>query len=303
MRVLVTGAAGFVGRYVVDALVRQGREPLLQDVVFPTPPEHQHWTFDLRDTQAMNEAIRDGKPDACIHLGAISFVPEAEKTPGRLLDVNVAGTTRLLDAMRNHAPSARILVVSTAQVYGTHPHNAAICESDPIRPTSLYAISKAAADFAALGYADAYGLDVMTARPGNHTGPGQADHFAVASFAAKIKAVALGRAKHIRIGNLESTRDFSDVRDVVAAYLLLLEKGHTATAYNISSGHHVKMAEIVDHLCDAAGVNPTRQIDPSLYRPTDAAPQLDTRRIQSHTSWQPQISVMQTLRDIYKTTD
>ncbi len=302
MRILVTGANGFVGQHLISAIEAAGHEPLLHDISFSNTPQHRHWTFDLCDREAMSSALKESKPDACIHLGAISYVPDGINDPATMLNVNVSGTVNILDAVREHTPDTRVLFISTSQVYGTHPHPTPIKEDDRLRPTSLYAMSKAAADVAALGYADAHGLDILTVRPGNHTGPGQAPPFAIASFATKIKAALDGKSDCIHIGNLESERDITDVRDVVKAYLLLLKSGQTGLSYNVSSGVHMKMSALVDQLCETAGIFPERRIEQSLYRPTDQSPRLDSTRISEHTGWKPQVETSDTLRDIYMAT-
>ncbi len=299
MRVLVTGADGFVGRYLVKALASAGDEPLLLDISFSSPVNHPSWCFDLRDSDAVHKLLSDTKPDASIHLAALSFVPDGIKDPAKMLSVNVAGTVNLLDALCKNIPDSPFLCISTSQVYGTHPGKSALHESDPLRPTSLYAISKAAADMAALGYSDAYGLNIITARPGNHTGPGQSPRFAIPAFAEKIFDAAQNNTKFISVGNLESVRDITDVRDVVKAYISLIKSGKSGNAYNISSGNHLKMSDVIDILCEIAGVFPERVIDADLFRPTDHSPHLDTSLIKAHTEWNPDIPVRKTVEDIY----
>ncbi len=221
------------------------------------------------------------------------------RNPDLVLSVNVRGTLNLLEAFRRHAPSARFLFVSTAQVYGMREEPAALDEEAPLAPLSMYAVSKAAADLAALAHAVHYGMPVMTARPSNHTGPGQAPRFAVAAFARQVREIAAGlRPAVIRTGNRESLRDFSDVRDVVRAYRLLLERGTPGRAYNIAGRTQVRIGDVLDRLCHLAGITPRIEDDPALMRPTDRAPVLDTARLRAETGWAPVYELDQTLRDM-----
>jgi GDP-4-dehydro-6-deoxy-D-mannose reductase len=254
---------------------------------------------DLRDPEAIAGLVARYRPHRCIHLGAVSFVPTAEADPAAVLCVNIAGTIAVLDAFRSRAPEARILVVSTAHVYGAGGADVPLTEDSPLLPVGMYAVSKAAADLAALSYAKHYGLQVLTARPCNHTGPGQSPRFAVPSFVAQLRAIRHGDSPPVlRVGNLESRRDFADVRDVAGAYRLLLEHGKPGNAYNISSQRLRTIGEILDMLCDLAGTHPERVTDPAKFRPTDCSPQLDLSRLRQDTGWKPEISMEQTLKDM-----
>lgn len=301
MRILVTGAGGFVGRHLVRELTQGGHEVLAfdQGLSSPVPGVTSSSTGDLRDAGAMSRLFASTRPDACVHLGGLSFVPAGKANPEIMLSVNIIGTVNVLEAVRTQVPACRILVVSTAQVYQAIAGGPPIGEDTPLLPTTVYAISKAAADLTSLVYAKRYGLQVMTARPNNHTGPGQSPQFAVPSFARQVKAIARGEAKPpLRVGNLESRRDLSDVRDVVRAYRLLIEKGRVGEAYNISSQNMVKMGAVLEELCRLAGLKPSLEVDPSLYRPADESPHVDTARIARATGWKPQIPFSQTLRDV-----
>jgi GDP-4-dehydro-6-deoxy-D-mannose reductase len=301
MRILVTGAGGFVGRHLIRELVGSHHEIVAFDASYSSPvvgAAASH-SGDLRDTEAVCRLFASIRPEACVHLGGVSFVPAGKSTPDIMLSVNIAGTVNVLDAVRSQSPNCRLLVVSTAQVYRATPDLPPITEDTPLRPVTLYGVSKAAADMATLAYAEQYGIDAMTARPNNHTGPGQSPQFAVPAFARQVKAVARGEAKPpLRVGNLESRRDLSDVRDVVRAYRLLIEKGRTGAAYNISSQNMVKMGAVLEELCRLAKLKPRLEVDPSLYRPADDSPLLDTAKLTRDTGWKPQIPFSQTLRDV-----
>jgi GDP-4-dehydro-6-deoxy-D-mannose reductase len=220
--------------------------------------------------------------------------------PELVFNVNTQGTLNLLEAFRAEAPEARLLVVSSAEVYGRDKSDRAVREDDELHPDNLYAVSKVAADLATLLYARQYGMHVMTARPQNHIGPGQNHSFVVSSFAEQLARMARKEVPAIlRVGNLDSKRDFTDVRDVVRAYRLIVERGQPGMAYNIASGQNVPIMDLLQALCAIAGVEPSVEIDPERYRPTDDPPLLDISRICEHTGWRPEIHIRDSLKDIY----
>lgn len=304
MRILVTGASGFVGTHFLAEAAANGHTVLALDM---TPPPHgsacqEFFSADLTDLTVLRDIIRQCKPDACLHLAGIAFVPAANTDPLRVIHTNITGTATLLDAFRAAAPAARILVVSSTQVYGHRPRLTPITEEDPLTPDSLYGITKAAADDIARFYARQYGMPVMTARPSNHIGPGQSPNFVVPAFARQVRDIRRGINNVINVGNLENQCDFTDVRDVVRAYRLLLEHGESGLAYNVASGRSTAIRTILDRLCELAGVSPRIEQDPALYRPSNPAPALDITRLVATTGWHPQIPLPQTLKDILEAT-
>ena len=300
-RVLVTGAAGFVGGHLVRELEAHGHVVATTDAV-PAAAMPDCRVVDLRDRDALRALVRETRPDACVHLGAISFVPDGDKNPSDLLTINIAGTVNLAEAIRTEAPACRLLFVSTAQVYGPvtsiRAANVPIRENAPLLPLSMYAISKTAAEHAVSAYGAAHGMQTLIARPANHTGPGQSPKFVAVSFARQILAAKVGEIAEIRVGNLESIRDFTDVRDVVRAYRLILEHGQSGMAYNITTNARVSIRELLDRLMALAGASPRVVVDPALYRPGDASLRLDVSRLREHTGWTPQFKLDQTLADI-----
>ena len=175
-------------------------------------------------------------PDACIHLAGIAFVPLGWTDPELVFSVNLLGTINVLEAFRLGAPKARLLIVTSAEIYGRVPGSHAFAEDAPLTPDNLYAVSKMAADLSSLLYARRYGMHVMTARPGNHIGPGQSPRFVTSAFAEQIVKIARKQTEPVlKVGNLECERDFTDVRDVARAYRLIAEGGRAGEAYNISS--------------------------------------------------------------------
>jgi GDP-4-dehydro-6-deoxy-D-mannose reductase len=263
-------------------------------------PVQEFLSTDICDASALKAAVRQVAPEACVHLAALAFVPSGKSSPRLMTEVNVMGTVNLLEALRTDSPTTRLLFVSTAQVYGTRARPTPAREDDALLPESLYGITKAAADSIALLYARQYAMPVMVARPYNHIGPGQAPDYVVASFARQIMAIRQGAPPVIKVGNLESRRDFTDVRDIVRAYCLLLEKGVPGEAYNIASGHQVKIGEILTTLSELAGVHPEIVREESLFRPDDHCLELDSSSLRKTTHWSPLIPLRQTLADIVK---
>ena len=301
MRVLVTGSQGFVGRHLIRELSRGGLEIGAFDLASANGrcPGMDYYQGDIQDQKAIEQAVKKFLPEACIHLSGLAFVPEGWTNTENLFSVNSIGTINFLEACRQYAPAARILVVSSAEVYGRRPAKSPIDEDAPLTPDNPYAISKAAADTMTLLYARQYSMHTMTARPSNHIGPGQSENFAVASFAAQLGAMAVKKCPAvIKVGNLDSTRDFTDVRDVVRAYRLLIEKGRRGEAYNIASGRKISMHLILDKLCKITGVKPEIKVATELYRPPEPRPVLNTAKIEKETGWRPEIDIETTLRAV-----
>lgn len=298
MRVLVTGASGFVGKHVMRELASSGHEGIGLDIGEAPAglPAIRYLRGNITDAAFLADAVKELEPDACIHLAGLAFVGGGDVP--RVMDINLMGSVAILEAFRLHRPRARILFVSSAQVYGMKSRSGPIREDAPLKPDSFYAIAKMAADKTTLLYSAQYGMDVMVARPHNHIGPGQSPQFAVPAFARQINAIRRGAPPRIRVGNLENRRDFSDVRDIAVAYRLLLERGHTGLAYNVASGGEIRIGDILETLCTIAGVHPEIVRDESLYRASDDNPLLDTSRLRVHTNWNPAIPLEQTLKDI-----
>jgi len=302
MKVLVTGASGFVGRYLVKELAANSHTVIATDLETPAEAikDAIFVPSDIRDIESLGRIIRENKPDACVHLAAMTFVPSGSKSPELMLNVNIAGTYNLLEAFRKEAPNARILVTSSSHIYGTIADNV-ITEDSPLSPVTIYAISKAAADLATLSYSRHFGMNTMTARANNHVGPGQAKHFIISSIANQILDIKKGTAEPvIKAGNVESTRDFADVRDVTRAYRLIIEKGRKGCAYNITSGKSYTIRQMIEMMSRIAGVEVRIMTDQSLFRPTDHSPRLDISLINEHCGWTPSIPLEQTLKDMLK---
>ena len=297
MRVLVTGAAGFVGRHLLAALRTAGHEPLPTDLHADTAAGIE--SLDICRAADADAAVRRMQPDACIHLAGVAFVPDAARNPQALDAINVEGPLHIARALLRHTPCARMLFVSSAQVYGIRNRPVAAREHDTPNPCTPYAQSKTRAEAALLELAALQNLDLVIARPGNHTGPGQSPKFVVPAFIHAIRDFRDGRRALITVGNLDSGRDFSDVRDVVAAYVLLLERGERGGVYNISAGLHLRIGDLLQRIAAIAGVSPPARTDPALWRPTDDTPAIDTARLRA-LGWRPAYTLERTLADLWQ---
>ena len=301
--VLVTGIGGFAGRPVAEALVAGGhavegilRPPVERSrLVGLSVPLH---ALDLLDRDGLRALVAARRPDAVVHLAGLSFPPDAERDPEAAYRANLGGTLAVLDAVRASAPAARVLAVTSGDVYGTvTPGELPIGEETPLRPLTIYGASKASADLTAAQWGRAYGLDVVRARPFNHTGRGQDAAFVCAALARQIARIEAGRAEPVvRAGNLDPVRDFSDVCDIAAGYVALLERGRSGEAYNLCSGAGCSIAEVVAILRTHARVAVRVASDPALRRPVDVP-----RVVGSHakatrdTGWEPRIAWTDTL--------
>jgi GDP-4-dehydro-6-deoxy-D-mannose reductase len=309
VRVFVTGADGFAGRWLVRALLAAGED--LTCAVRPGSAgkalfsEHEtraiSWVpMELSDTDSVRKAVPE-RCDAVMHLGALSSGADSLADPGAAWSVNAAGTARLLDELGRRKTAGYqdpvVLVVSTGEVYGVASRPAA--EADPPRPVSPYAASKAGAELAAFETWRRTGLRVIVARAFAHTGPGQDERFVAAAFARRLKVAFRARAPVVKVGNLEPVRDISDVRDVIAAYLALLGRGVPGEAYNVCSGTGISLRTLFDRLAEIVGVAAIPEPDPELVRPSDL-PYLvgDNSKLRAATGWMPAIPLDTTLREL-----
>jgi GDP-4-dehydro-6-deoxy-D-mannose reductase len=302
VRVLVTGASGFVGGYLRDALRASGADTVLLGGPADGAP---YIGMDVTDAAALAACVRDAAPDAIVHLAGQTFVPAAIARPLATLAINAGGTANLLEAARAYRDATttpvRVLVVSSAEVYGVQPGaRMPLTEATPPRPGNPYAASKAAAESYAAAWSVTYGLDVIVARPFNHIGPGQDPRFVVPAFATQLAAIARGAKAVLTVGNLDAQRDFLDVRDVVAAYIRLLTNGTSGEVYNICGGRPVAIREVLRQLITIARVPVEIREDPERMRPSDT-PVLygDASKLRAATAWEPQYALTASLRDIY----
>jgi len=294
VRAFVTGGHGFVGRFLCAHLAEHGDE-----VVAPPADE-----VDVTDRDAVRKALEAAEPHAVYHLAGVASVAESWRDPTGVFAVNAGGTVAVLDAARSLPRPPRVLVVSSAEVYGHVPAEALpITEEQPFAPATPYAAAKAAAELAAQQAFVGWGLPVVRARPFNHIGPGQSPGFAVAAFAERIVDAMRSGERALRVGNLSARRDLTDVRDVVRAYRLLVLHGAPGEAYNVCSGRDVAMEDVVRMLLEVAGADLEVEVDPALLRPVDV-PVLrgDAGRLHTATGWAPEIPLDRTLADVVHAT-
>jgi GDP-4-dehydro-6-deoxy-D-mannose reductase len=254
----------------------------------------------VADPAAIRAAVAAARPDAIYHLAAMTHVGESWDFPAEVLRVNVLGTASVLAAARAEREPPVVLVVSSAEVYGSvAPDELPIDETMPLRPLSPYAASKAAAEQLALQAWRGYGQPVIVVRPFNHIGPGQAPTFAVSALAKRIVEAQRSGSSTVAAGTLTARRDFTDVRDVVRAYRSLVVEGTTGEIYNVCSGHDIAVSEVAYRLCALAGADVELVDDPTLVRSVDL-PVLrgDYGRLAADTGWKPEIPFDDTLADV-----
>ena len=297
---IVTGAAGFAGRHLLARLAGSG--PLV-GWTRPggTPPATMPgvtWkAVDVTSRRAVESAIRQVAPARIYHLAGAASVESSFRNAVPHLQVNALGTHHVLESVRTLDLSCRVLVVTSAQVYAAA--DTPLREDGPLLPQSPYGLTKLAQDQVALAAAGVDHLDVVVARPFNHIGPGQGPGFAIASFARQIALAESGAAPPLlRVGNLETHRDITDVRDVAAAYEALMARGRAGRAYNVCSGHTHCIRELLDALRRRSTVDIAVETDPARFRPADVpVVRGDATRIHDELDWAPRIPIDQTLAD------
>jgi nucleoside-diphosphate-sugar epimerase len=311
VRVLVTGADGFVGRYLLEQLIEAGHD--VSAGVRPGGEPPDSWLSERARNRVTlvpleiseSDSVRDAlsRPvDAVVHLAAVASGSEARQDPGRAWVVNAAGTARLVDSAiglrERGGVDPLVLVVSSAEVYGTGPARPRV-ETDPLCPQSPYAASKLGAEIAALEAWRRASLRVIIARAFPHTGPGQSSLYVVPAFLQRLLAARAAGASRVPTGNLEPVRDILDVRDVAGAYIRLLEHGAPGEAYNVAGGEGVSLGELFRRLAALVGVSVEPVPDPTLIRPGDIQYLVgNADKLRRTTGWSPRIPLEQTLRDM-----
>ncbi|MFL6205828.1 MAG: GDP-mannose 4,6-dehydratase [Acidimicrobiales bacterium] len=292
MRALVTGGLGFVGRHLVAHLRERGDHVEILD-------RHGEAGVDITDADALQAAVTASSPDAVYHLAGWADVGGSWAHPVEAFRTNAEGTLNVLLACAEGGVD-RVLSVGSADVYGVVTEaELPLTERSPLRPASPYAASKVAADFLGLQAFLGRGLGVIRARAFNHLGPGQTDRFVAAALAARIAANEHDGGDTVRVGDLSARRDFTDVRDVVRAYRLLVELGTPGEVYNVCTGRDLAVQELADRMLAMATRPMALEVDPSLLRPVEV-PVLrgDATKLRDATGWEPMIPIEQTLSDL-----
>ncbi|MBN1428783.1 MAG: GDP-mannose 4,6-dehydratase [Anaerolineae bacterium] len=308
MKALITGVDGFVGGHLAQHLADQQDTTIIGTTWLSTNQYphleklgvHLH-QIDLTNEEATHQLIEDTRPDHIYHLAGQSFVPESFKHPWETLRNNIQAQLNILQGIVKQGLETRVLVVGTAEVYGPiSPSEVPTNEQQPLHPTSPYGVSKVAQDMLGLQYFHSHQVAAIRVRPFNQIGPGQSQRFVIPAFASQIAAIEKGSQEPIiKVGNLAAKRDFTDVRDMVRAYLLLLQHGEPGEVYNIGSEQAYSIQEILDTLLGMTEIPIEVQIDPDRFRPVEIPiMQADNSKIQAATGWRPTYSIEQSLADI-----
>ena len=307
MRVLITGAAGFVAGHLIELLHQEEPDVEVFGLARPhgAPPQLPGRVTvieaDLLDAAGMNAAVTLAQPDRVVHLAAQSSPQKSLADPHETLQTNVTGALHLLEAVRKLRTPPRVLLVGSSEEYGlASPAEVPLRETAPLRPNSPYAVSKIAQSYLGLQYALAHRIPVVRTRTFHHTGPGRGESFAESSFARQIVEIERGgREPVLRVGNLDAIRDFADVRDTVRAYRLLLDRGESGEVYNVCTGRGQRIRDLLDILLKASGVRAEVRVDEKRLRPSDIPVLVgDPEKLQRTTGWEPRIDLEKTLRDL-----
>lgn len=292
-RLFITGAQGFVGQHLQATVLNPVWHSSFEVVGADAK-------YDITDRAALIGALSDARADAVIHLAAQGHVPTSFDDPEATYRVNFFGTYNLLQALAANRFAGRLLYVGSADTYGlVSEADLPIREAQPLRPRSPYAVSKVAAEALCYQWSQTGPFEIIMARPFNHIGPGQAENFAVSGFAKQVAEVSLGlRSPEIQVGDLNVTRDFTDVRDIVDAYLELLLKGKSGEVYNIGSGHERKLSEILATLISIAGISANITIDPGRFRIAEQRRLVcNASKLKQQTGWQLRRQLNETLNE------
>lgn len=299
---LVIGAAGFVGNYLINEMHENNMEILATKLPHEEleNPYAKLYNLDILDKEAVVALLFEARPDYIFHLAAQSSVGLAWKNPGLTVDVNIKGSLNIMDAIRELYYKPRVLLVGSGEEYGhIQPCETPITETNLLRPGNIYAATKACQNMIGSIYSKAYDMELVMVRAFNHIGPGQAPMFVVSDFCKQVAEIEKGlRDPVMKVGNLAARRDFTDVRDVVKAYVKLIQVGKSGETYNVGSGNAREIREILNLILSKSSVKIKVEINPNKLRPVDVPIiEADIAKITQLTGWQPQIPLEQTIQE------
>ncbi len=310
MRVFITGITGFAGSHLAEWILRTKPDVKVSglvrwrsrmDNIRAIEGQVDLHEGDLNDYVSLKKCLKAAQPDYIFHLAAQSFVPTSWRLPAETLSINTVGQVHLFEAVLDLGLSPKIQVAGSSEEYGqVNPDEIPMKETNPLRPLSPYAVSKVGQDLLGYQYFRSYGLPVVRTRGFNHTGPRRGDVFVTSNFAKQIAEIEKKkRPAIIHVGNLEAKRDFTDVRDMIRAYWLSLEKGQPGEVYNIGTGRAYAMKEVLDLLLALSKVKVKVEVDPARLRPSDVPILMpDVSKFVSLTGWKPEIPFSKTLEDL-----
>ncbi|MSS64512.1 GDP-mannose 4,6-dehydratase [Velocimicrobium porci] len=301
-KALIIGAGGFVGNYLIDHLQQDCKwsivaTKLKHEIINRT--DIKIYDLNILEKDSIIDLLKSEKPDYIFHLAAQSSVAVSWKNPSLTIDINIKGSVNVLDAIReiqDYQP--RILLIGSGEEYGhILPEETPIKETNTLRPGNIYAATKACQNMIGKIYADGYGMDIMMVRAFNHIGPNQTPQFVVADFCKQVAEIEKGlKPPIIYVGNLSAKRDFTDVRDVVKAYSLIIEKGIRGKTYNVGSGKAIAISEILDKILALSKTEIEVKTDENKLRPVDVPViEADISEITNSINWHPIVSLDTTL--------
>ncbi len=310
MKVLITGITGFAGSHLADYILENHRDVKVFGIVrwrsridniLHIQDKITSLEADLKDMVSLKKCLAEIKPDRIFHLAAQSFVPTSWTCPAETFAINSIGQINLFEAVLSLNMTPRIQIAGSSEEYGqVFPDEIPMKETNFLRPLSPYAVSKVAQDLLGWQYHMSYGMFVVRTRGFNHTGPRRGDVFICSNFAKQIAEIEKGKRKPVlHVGNLEAKRDFTDVRDMVQAYWLSLEKCEAGDVFNIGTGETYTMSEVVEMLVSMSEISIETHVDPARLRPSDVPILLsDSSKFRAATGWEPKIPFRQSLEDL-----
>ncbi len=310
MKVLITGITGFAGSHLADYILENHpgvevygivRWRSRMDNILHIQDKITSFEADLKDMGSLKKCLAEIKPDRIFHLAAQSFVPTSWTCPAETFAINSIGQINLFESVLSLNLVPRIQIAGSSEEYGqVFSDEVPMKENNPLRPLSPYAVSKVAQDLLGWQYFKSYGMNVIRTRGFNHTGPRRGDVFICSNFAKQIAEIEKGKREPVlHVGNLEAKRDFTDVRDMVQAYWLSLEKCEAGEVYNIGTGKFFSMSNVVEMLVSMSDVEIETQINPARLRPSDVSILLsDSSKFKAATGWEPKIPFRQSMEDL-----